>query len=97
MFNNNYEKYPFYEYNYELYPNEEQQLNFITSYVEEMNKETQDLNNNDKDNINQNSINEITKEANMFALASHLSWSHWSICQIEGSQMAEFDFMVSIV
>lgn len=34
MFNNNYDKYPYFQYNYEFYPNREQQLNFLNAYVE---------------------------------------------------------------
>jgi choline/ethanolamine kinase len=38
MFNNNYDKHPYFQYNFELYPSREQQLNFLNAYIEQYKK-----------------------------------------------------------
>ncbi|RNA14177.1 choline kinase alpha isoform X2 [Brachionus plicatilis] len=94
MFNNNYEKYPYFQYNFEFYPNREQQVNFLTAYIEEYNKarssrdgnlSVEDIeDDNDKENganFDKLDIEKLIEEANCFALIAHLFWIFWSICQ----------------
>ncbi|CAF0715411.1 unnamed protein product [Brachionus calyciflorus] len=95
MFNNNYENHPYFQYHYEYYPNREQQINFITSYIEEYKKakvskngtnnaEDIEIDENDKENkkdSNKLDIEQLISEANHFALMSHIFWIFWSICQ----------------
>lgn len=93
MFNNNYKEHPYFQYDYSLYPNREQQLNFVKSYLKGFKEENErrrrksqaylneiDRNNNRNEHENeenQEDIDQLLKEANYFALASHLFWTFW--------------------
>lgn len=106
MFNNNYEKYPFFQYNFEFYPNREQQVNFLAAYIEEYKKarSSKDVNmsvediedDNDKENsdhFEKLEIEQLLREANCFALMSHLFWIFWSICQASVCKI-QFEYLV---
>ena len=102
MFNNNYENYPYFEYNYELYPNREQQLNFLSAYIESFRKETRvqtqtnpsntDIDTNNNDDDCRNDLEHLLKEANYFALLSHLFWAFWSTCQASACKI-KFEYL----
>lgn len=106
MFNNNYEKYPYFQYNFDLYPNRDQQVNFLSAYIEEYNKarifkdgnmSVEDIEDeNDKENNKQFEkleIEQLLKEANYFSLMSHLFWIFWSICQASVCNI-QFEYLV---
>lgn len=103
MFNNNYENAPYFQYNLEMYPSREHQLMFIRTYLKRFKEisEKKRLNNrsfenNENININNKSAREndftfneehLLLEANYFALASHLFWCVWAVCQAATSQI----------
>ena len=122
MFNNNYDKYPNFQYNYELYPNREQQLNFVRSYIKKIKDvhhrqkmsdlseviEQSSSDENEQINIDEEikkddeilkslNLNEeqLLKEANYFALASHIFWAFWGVCMAGNSQI-KFGYFVRI-
>ena len=105
MFNNNYEKYPYFQYNYELYPSRDQQLNFLNAYIQEYIEIIQkkkisnlldDVDNQTTTNNILNNLNldeeKLLLEANYFALASHLFWSFWGVCQASVCKI-KFEYM----
>lgn len=101
MMNNNYDKHPYFQYNYELYPNREQQLNFIRAYIQQFKSSmrVQDLDETttSEDDVSQRVfLNEehLIKEANYFALASHIFWANWSIYQAASCKI-KFEYLVS--
>ena len=84
MFNNDYDKYPFFEYKFDSYPTKQQQLNFLKGYKENM-----------KNNMINLDDEHLILESNYFALASHLFWSYWAVCQACTSQAENsFQYMV---
>jgi hypothetical protein len=86
MFNYNYDKHPYFLYDYNNYPNEEMQRKLINSYLSVL-TESKDL------NYPLPSEEKLLIETNTLALASHLSWSLWSIASAVNSQL-EFDYLV---
>lgn len=80
-----------------------------TTIVEENNKapleeKLDEININEENNNNNNSssnalrnlnIESLLIEANYFALASHLFWAHWSVCQAAVCKI-KFDYLVRI-
>lgn len=107
MFNNNYDKHPYFEYNYDLFPSRSQQVEFITAYMDEFKrakKETnlrKDSTRNDsgsKDDLDEwatknLNVENLIVESNYFALASHLYWAHWSVCQAAMCKI-KFEYLV---
>ncbi|CAF0930407.1 unnamed protein product [Rotaria sordida] len=83
-------EWPFFKVDFTYYPNENQQMNFLASYIDALissndkyiysiHEMTNDLHCNEI-NFNRNElIRKIMKEANYFALAAHFFWTLWSI------------------
>lgn len=114
MFNNNYDKHPYFQYNPELYPTKEQQINFLSAYlnqfketIEEKRKSSRyDTIEEESDNEENNKENKsylrsknldlehLLIEANYFALASHVFWTFWSICQASVCKI-KFEYLVN--
>ncbi len=90
MFNYNHDESPYFLYDYSLYPSEMQQKNFADSYL----KYLQEAKNSDYEQLP--NVNLLLKEANYFALASHLYWTFWSIYMAKTSNI-EFDYLVSYI
>lgn len=67
---------------YTKYPSRDYQLNWIRAYLEEY-KETE---------VTKEDVEELYKQVNKFALASHFLWSVWSLIQAEHSTI-NFDFV----
>jgi len=83
-------EWPFFKVDFSLYPNKDQQIHFLSSYID---AQIQSGNNN---NINREElINQIMKEANYFALASNFFWTLWSI-NMATSTAIKFGYMVGI-
>ena len=97
MFNNNYDKYPYFEYNYEKYPNRDQQINLINAYIDEYKNASNYLaNDSDKENIknfNMLDVEQIIKEGNSFALMAHIIWIYWAIGKAATSKI-KFEYLV---
>ena len=101
MFNNNYEHPPYFQVKPELYPNRDQQLLFIRAYLKkfkELNEKKRIELNCDEEKSQQDSITydeeHLLVEANYFALASHLFWAMWAVCQASSSKI-QFGYLVS--
>ena len=109
MFNNNYENAPYFEYNPEMYPSREQQLLFIRTYLKKFKdisekkrintrlvENNENINKSNKTKENDFTFNEehLLLEANYFALASHLFWAMWAVCQAASSQI-KFGYLVN--
>ncbi len=106
MFNNNYEHPPYFQVKSELYPSRDQQLLFIRAYIKKfkvLNEKKRNLHedetelNSDEDKSQSNSIiydeEHLLVEANYFALASHLFWAMWAVCQASSSKI-QFGYLV---
>ncbi|KAG5680417.1 hypothetical protein PVAND_009925 [Polypedilum vanderplanki] len=68
---------------YEKYPPREFQLQWLRVYLEEYHKNS---------TISDESVEELYKQVNKFALASHFLWTCWSLIQAEHSTI-DFDFI----
>jgi hypothetical protein len=80
-------EWPFFKVDFTLYPNKDQQINFLSSYID---AQIQSENN----SINREElINQIMKEANYFALASNFFWTLWAI-NMATSTAIKFGYMV---
>ncbi|CAF2046487.1 unnamed protein product [Rotaria magnacalcarata] len=88
--------WPFFNLDFTLYPNKIQQINFLSSYAdaiissanEKTNEASLSTNNNNREEL----INQLMKEANYFALASHFFWTLWSI-NMATSTAIKFGYM----
>jgi hypothetical protein len=80
-------EWPFFKFDLTLYPNKNQQINFLSSYVD-----VQDQSGNEHFN-REELINQIMKEANYFALASNFFWTLWAI-HMATSTAIKFGYMV---
>ncbi|CAG8547481.1 12040_t:CDS:2 [Acaulospora morrowiae] len=69
---------------YSLYPTKEFQLQFLEQYLRAYNP--------DASVVTAERINELYREANKFALASHFYWGTWALLQANLSDL-DFDFM----
>ena len=90
MYDNNYTKAPYFRYSYKSYPNRSQQLNFVRAYI----KKFREISENKRLSASAYNEEQILNEANHFALASHIFWVMWSICQAFKSTI-KFDYLVS--
>ncbi|CAF1073888.1 unnamed protein product [Adineta steineri] len=83
-------EWPFFTVDYTLYPTKEQQVNFLSAYVDRIlaaqdqsvpctNDSDNDIALSTNNNYREELINQIIKEANYYTLASHFFWSLWAI------------------
>lgn len=75
-------EYPYYSYHPEDYPSRENQYEFFKKY----------LNASGTSYVTDKMLQDLYREANTFALASHFFWGLWSVVQGEISDI-EFGFM----
>ncbi|CAF3394076.1 unnamed protein product [Rotaria socialis] len=89
--------WPFFNLDFTLYPNKIQQINFLSSYADAIissaNEKANEgsllsTNNNNREEL----IDQLMKEANYFALASHFFWTLWSI-NMATSTAIKFGYM----
>ncbi|CAF1204355.1 unnamed protein product, partial [Rotaria sordida] len=100
-------EWPFFNVDFALYPNKTQQINFLSSYVDVMISSTENSSvlqtngttnetlssiDNSNNNNREELINQLMKEANYFALASHFFWALWSI-NMATSTTIKFGYM----
>ena len=76
-------EWPFFTYDFTLYPDKNQQINFLSSYIDALPQSD------DREAL----INQIMKEANYFALASNFYWTLWAI-HMATSTAIKFGYMV---
>ncbi|CAF3095413.1 unnamed protein product [Rotaria sp. Silwood2] len=96
-------EWPFFNVDFSSYPNKIQQINFLSSYVDVIistqnqsvcqtngitNEAVSSINNTNREEL----INQLIKEANYFALASHFFWTLWSI-NMATSTAIKFGYM----
>ena len=97
MFNNNDGKPPYFQCNLERYPNREEQLHFIRSYIKKFKevyrskhfiKEKPNDICDEHDLVKKFSLHEeqLIKEANYFALVSHIFRAFWAVCEAGNSE-----------
>ena len=65
------------------------QYEFFHNYLEEQNKYRTD-----PVEVNEETLKQLYKEANVFAMTSHFFWGLWSVVQTEISDI-EFGYLVS--
>lgn len=87
MFDYSYEKWPHFTYRIENFPSKKQQVNFIKSYIKEHQSSCLAFPEKGKW-----TIGFMIKEANRFALLSHLFWGLWSVMQAKMSDIG-FGYM----
>jgi len=75
-------EWPFFLVDFTLYPNREQQVNFLSSYL----NATQSFSN--------ENLNQLMKEANYFSLAAYFFWTLWAI-NMATSTAIKFGYMAS--
>ncbi|CAF3526428.1 unnamed protein product [Adineta steineri] len=97
-------EWPFFNVDFTLYPNENQQMIFITSYIDSSiqsrnknnsspNAMMNGSNSNEIDGSDRNELaRQIMKEANYFALASHFFWTLWAL-NMAASTTIKFGYM----
>jgi len=89
-------EWPFFKVDFNLYPNKDQQINFLSSYIDVMipiqDQSVPHINGITNDTCREELINQIMKEANYFALASHFFWALWSI-NMATSTAIKFGYM----
>lgn len=83
----NVEKFPHFIIDPSLYPNEENQRIFFTSYL----KKIKEINGSNQE-VLEEEIKRLSKEAEVFVLASHFLWSCWAIIQASTSDI-EFGYL----
>ena len=72
-------EWPFYKVHFTKYPNGKQQRNFLRSYANAI-LSNQDQSSADEIAIDRDElVEQLMKEANYFALASHFFWTLWAI------------------
>ncbi|KAG0292317.1 Ethanolamine kinase 1 [Dissophora globulifera] len=90
-----------FECEYENYPNKEVQYKWLRSYLEEFARASSDNNASSSDRNSTNSaeivvkdedVEQIYREVNKFALASHFYWGVWALVQAQLSDI-DFDYM----
>jgi hypothetical protein len=79
-------EWPFFKFDFTLYPNKNQQINFLSSYVDAQDQSEANI---DRETL----INQIMKEANYFALAANFFWTLWAI-HMATSTAIKFGYMV---
>ncbi|XP_022286584.2 choline/ethanolamine kinase-like isoform X1 [Crassostrea virginica] len=80
-------EYPYYSYHPEDYPSVQRQYEFFHNYLEEQNKYRTD-----PVEVNEETLKQLYKEANVFAMTSHFFWGLWSVVQTEISDI-EFGYL----
>jgi hypothetical protein len=86
-------EWPFFKVDFTLYPNKTQQINFLSSYID-ASLAAQDQSVPHTNGINREElVQQIMKEANYYALASHFFWTVWSI-NMATSTVIKFGYMV---
>lgn len=83
----NVEEYPHFIIDPSLYPSEENQRIFFSSYIRKI-KEIQGLD----QEVLEEEIIKLSKEVEIFVLASHFLWSCWAIIQASTSEI-EFGYL----
>lgn len=85
MFDYSNQDWPHYYTYPDQYPDEEQKRRFIIEYL----SQAKELNSSDK----VDSVEQVVKEADFYALASHLIWTLWSIINSRTSKIS-FGYLV---
>lgn len=80
--NYNIEEYPHFKINPSDYPSQEEQREFLYSYLTEYYKQK-----GIDTEVTENDVRNLIIEANIFTLASHFLWSCWSIIQASSSDI----------
>ncbi|KAJ3137891.1 hypothetical protein HK100_000406 [Physocladia obscura] len=70
---------------WDLYPKEEFQHKWLREYLVE-------ANGNDSSAVSEDDVSKLYSEVNKYALAAHLYWGIWALCQAELSDL-EFDYV----
>lgn len=87
-------EWPFYKVHFTKYPNGKQQRNFLRSYANAI-LSNQDQSSADEIAIDRDElVEQLMKEANYFALASHFFWTLWAI-NMAISTTIPFGYMVN--
>ncbi|XP_061166717.1 choline/ethanolamine kinase-like [Saccostrea echinata] len=81
------EEYPYFSYHPEDYPSTQRQYEFFRNYLVEQTKNLPV-----PVEINEDTLKQMYKEANIFAMTSHFFWALWSIVQLEISDI-EFGYL----
>ena len=94
MFDYNQNEYPYFSYNQNGFPKEEDQINFINSYINEYRILAKADGYFDKDTILKSwNIEQVAREAKTFSLFCHLRLAIWAVKQV-GSSKIDFGFKV---
>ncbi|KAF8978254.1 hypothetical protein BGZ46_006661 [Entomortierella lignicola] len=80
-----------FECEYENYPSKEVQLKWLRSYLEAGQSEGSDSSSSrsDESEVSQEEVEQLYREVNKFALASHFYWGVWALVQ---AQLSDIDF-----
>ncbi|KAG0003330.1 hypothetical protein BGZ65_001806 [Modicella reniformis] len=92
---NHFNEWAGFECEYENYPNREVQLTWLRSYLEVFNARStppSPSSERSEDSVTEVELEQIYREVNKFALASHFYWGVWALVQAQLSDI-DFDYM----
>ncbi|KAI1317593.1 Ethanolamine kinase 1 [Mortierella claussenii] len=86
---NHFNEWAGFECEYEHYPNKETQFKWLRSYLEAGRSENSE---GEGDVVSDEEVEQLYREVNKFALASHFYWGVWALVQAQLSDI-DFDYM----
>ncbi|KAF9425825.1 hypothetical protein BGZ76_003056 [Entomortierella beljakovae] len=93
---NHFNEWAGFECEYQNYPSKEVQLKWFRSYLETSKSEGSDSNSNNsgisENEVSEEDVENLYREVNKFALASHFYWGVWALVQAQLSDI-DFDYM----